>query len=246
MDADVYLRMAAQEEHHWWFVGRRQIIAQQLQHLQLAPDATILEVGAGTGGNLALLSRFGKVQALEPDAGARELVARNRGVTLTPGSLPHDVPFAEGSQDLVVALDVLEHIPDDDESLRQLHRLLRPGGQLLLTVPACTQLWSEHDEQHHHQRRYSAGELKQLLQATGFEVTRCSHFNTLLFPLIFCVRMLKRLLGSRAPDDRMPAPWLNRLLLGVLLLEKRLLGLGLNLPFGVSILLVARKKANAK
>ena len=240
MDTEVYLRMAMLEEKHWWFEGRRIIIETLLKHLDFPANGKILEVGSGTGGNFLMLSKFGKVDAIEPDASARALVSNRCGVELTEGSLPDQIPFPPHSFDLIVALDVLEHIKDDQESLVSIKRFLKPDGHLLLTVPAYQFLWSEHDEQHHHERRYCLAELTGLLEKVGYTIHRKSYFNTLLLPLILLMRFTKRLLNRKTPDDKMPAGPINKLLLGVLKLENYLLRKGIYFPVGVSILVLAQ------
>ncbi|MCH9013739.1 MAG: class I SAM-dependent methyltransferase, partial [Proteobacteria bacterium] len=156
MDRQVYARMAELEDRHWWFAARRRILTEVLARLVALPAAPrLLEAGCGTGGNLAMLSRFGEVAAFEPDAEARRKAQEKSGFDVRDGRLPGDIPFEPGRFDLVAAFDVLEHVEDDLASLRALHAQLRPGGSALITVPAFEFLWSRHDERHHHWRRYT-------------------------------------------------------------------------------------------
>ena len=136
MEQHFYHRMREVEDGHWWFAGRRAIVRQALKSLNLPRAADLLDVGCGTGGNLALLAQFGKVHGVELDDGAADL-ARRRGVgEIEKGALPDAIPFAAKNFDLAVMLDVLEHIDDDEASLAALGRLLKPRGYLLITVPA--------------------------------------------------------------------------------------------------------------
>lgn len=242
MDRDVYTRMGALEDRHWWFVARRRILTEALERfVDLPPEARLLEVGCGTGGNLSMLGRFGSVAALEPDAEARRLASRHGQADIRDGRLPSAIPFNGTRFDLVAALDVLEHLDDDAATLEALHDQLHPGGWLVLTVPAFSFLWSRHDEKHHHKRRYRKAGLVHLVTRAGFVPVRVTYFNTLLFPLIAGVRLLKTLfaLGGK-PDDDMPSPLVNRLLTAVFSSERRLLG-RVPFPAGVSLLMIARR-----
>lgn len=243
MDPDVYARMAAHDDKHWWFVARRRILARAIaRQVRPSADLRILEAGCGTGGNLPMLRKFGHVSAFEMDADARRLAKERSGVEVLDGRLPDRVPFAPGSFDLVALLDVLEHVEDDVGSLAAAARTLAPGGRLLLTVPAYQFLWSRHDELHHHKRRYDRQSLLRTLQAAGLEPLHVSYFNTLLFPVVAGVRQFGKLFGIRdAADDALPPAVLNRLLTTVFGLERYLVDRW-PLPFGVSLLLVARQR----
>ncbi len=244
MEREVYERMAALESDHWWFAARREILGALLQRAALPPGAAILEAGCGTGGNLPLLQRHGHVHAFEPDPTARAFVSDRHTVPVADGALPHRIPFAESQFDLVAALDVIEHVDAPEESVAALVRRLRPGGRVLLTVPAYAFLWSRHDERHHHKRRYTRGEVIQLLEAAGAQVEVASYFNTLLFPAIAGVRLAKALTRADTEDDQMPSAPVNRLLRELFSAERRLVG-RIPLPFGVSIVALARARGAA-
>ncbi|RRJ85304.1 class I SAM-dependent methyltransferase [Aestuariirhabdus litorea] len=241
MDADVYEQMARLESKHWWFRGRRAIVADLIRRLGLGPELRILEVGAGTGGNSAMLKAFGSVDSVEPDARARQLAAEVHGVELLAGSLPDALPESDVPYDLIVLMDVLEHVEPHRAALSRLLERLAPGGRLLLTVPALQALWSAHDERHHHHRRYQAGELRRLLEESGFRVERVKYFNSLLLPLIALARLGSRLGLLRGADDQMPGPWLNTLLFRVFAWERHCIGRGLGFPVGVSLLALASR-----
>lgn len=205
-----------------------------------APGALrILELGCGSGNVLAAFSGLGEVVGMEPHP---DLIAAGRaaGLDVRPGTLPHDLVVPEGWADLVLVLDVLEHLDDEAGALRTAWRALRPGGRLVVTVPAFAWLWSAHDVALGHRRRYRAGTLRAVVAEAGFSVEHVSYFNTLLFPAVVLARSWKRLRGDRSHDLRRPRPALNRLLAFAFGLERFVVPRW-RLPFGVSILLVCRR-----
>lgn len=239
MDRAIYDRMAEIDGQHWWFAARRRIVSALIEaQAELKPDARILEVGTGTGSNLAMLQRYGTVEAIEPDDSARALASERSGIDVLGGLLPHGVALEDGRYDLIVLLDVLEHIDDDLGTLEVLRRKLTPGGRLLLTVPSTPWLWSAHDVAHHHKRRYTARALKTVLAAGGFRLRHMSHFNSLLFPLIVAARALGKLTGREGGDDAMPPAPINALLEHGFAAERYWV-VRRALPFGVSLLAVA-------
>ncbi|MGH9963022.1 MAG: class I SAM-dependent methyltransferase, partial [Pyrinomonadaceae bacterium] len=178
MERELYVQMRQVEDEHWWFVGRRKIVRHILSSLPLNGSARILDVGCGTGGNLRLLSEFGQVVGVEHDQNAASIARERNAAAVTEGSLPNAMPFASGQFDLIIALDVIEHIDDDVGSLATLNELLAPAGYLLLTVPAFPFLWSIHDEEHHHKRRYVAPTLRGVVERAGFELRHLTYYNT--------------------------------------------------------------------
>ncbi len=240
MDRDVFERMAEVDGHHWWFVARRRIIAQFLQtHLSRGnAPLRILEIGCGTGSNLAMLKGFGDVEAIEPDSGARRVALDRFDISIGDGMLPYGLDVPDGSYDLVVMLDVLEHIEDDAAALEQVKRKLKPGGRLLLTVPAMPWLWSSHDEAHHHFRRYTARGLVNALTAARYTIHHHSHFNTLLFPMICAARCIGWLTGRKGGDDAMPGALVNKVL-GAIFASERMIVSRRSLRVGVSMLAFA-------
>ncbi|MEO1676886.1 MAG: class I SAM-dependent methyltransferase [Pseudomonadota bacterium] len=248
MDRAVYTRMSELEEAHWWFAGRRQIVADVLRRIVgLKPGARILEAGAGTGGNLAMLREFGAVDAFEYDAAARALACDKTGVRVEAGALPDAVPFEDGGYDAVLLLDVLEHVEQDAEALAVLGRRLGPDGRLVVTVPAFPLLWSAHDVRHHHFRRYTRATLTDAARAAGLSVERSFYFNGFLLPVAVGLRKLKAWLGRESPDDLMPGPTLNGALNMVFAAERHLIG-RIPFPAGLSVgaVLRAGPTANAQ
>lgn len=242
MDPAAYLEMDETETAHWWFLGRRAILFKMLESLNLPPNAKILEVGCGTGGNLDMLAGFGEVHALEMDANARAIISRktNDRYDVRAGHLPDEIPFRDQRFDLICMFDVLEHVDRDTEALAALKPLLKENGRILLTVPAYQWLWSAHDEFLHHQRRYSGAELRGKISAAGFHPLKFSHYNAILFPLAAAVRLKDKLLGSaKISGTAIPSAPVNRLLQHLFGAERFFLRY-LNFPFGVSLLCVLR------
>jgi SAM-dependent methyltransferase len=236
--------MARAQHAHWWFRARREIIGRVIGRLRLPAGARLLEIGAGTGGNLAMLGRHGELCAMESDDFARQHACEASGLAVRAGHLPDAVPFADGSFDLVCLLDVLEHIDDDCAALRRVRTLLRPGGRVLLTVPAYQWLYGAHDRAHHHRRRYSAREVRRKARQAGFEVQRCGYFNTLLLPLVVARRLGQRAgQATDSGDAALPGPALNRLLHAVFSSERWLVP-RLLFPFGTSVLAVLGRGAD--
>jgi SAM-dependent methyltransferase len=247
VDAGLYPLMAKIEDSHWWFCARRSIVASMLSRLNLSPDARILEPGCGTGGNFAMLSRFGEVYAMDADVEACKFSSARKTAIVQHGDLPDHLPFENVRFDLVVMTDVLEHLVRDQESLTVIRERLKPGGSILATVPAFPFLWSAHDATHHHQRRYVAGELRALFERSGFAVDYLSYYNFLLFPAIAAARLLGHLrksspLGDHNHDHdlRGHSGLVNSLLRTVFSSERYAIG-HLAVPFGVSLMVLARR-----
>jgi SAM-dependent methyltransferase len=242
MDPSYAAVHAEEDRTHWWFVGRRAVILSEMARRLPAGGSRLAEIGCGSGGMLEALGRFGRAVGVETDPVLRDR-ARERGLDVRPGSLPDDVPLEPGGWDAVGLFDVLEHVDDEAGSLRACRRLLAPGGRLFVTVPAYAWLWSRHDELLGHRRRYTAPGLRRAALGAGLLVERLTYFNTLLAPPIMAVRLVRAALRRDHHDLDRPAPLVNRLLGACFAAEARCLRLT-SLPFGISILLVARAAAS--
>ena len=241
MERKVYEQMAQLDQRHWWFTARRRILAELIERVVQPPKgARILELGAGTGHNLSMLSRFGEVEASELDPIARKLASERLGSEVKEAALPDLSMFPADRYDLIALLDVLEHVPDDKGSLEAIMTRLKPGGALLLTVPANPWMWTAHDVAHHHHRRYRKGEIERLARNAGYEIALLSPFNSLLFPPIAAVRLVGKLTGKDDSDDAMPGALVNKTLDTVFGLERSLIG-RIPMPFGVSLVAVLRR-----
>lgn len=225
MERAVYDRMDELEANHWWFAARRDIIRAIIQRLiPLTNEARILEAGCGTGGNLAMLAEYGRLDAFEYDEAAREASERKSGLEIPFGALPDQIPFGDTTYDLIGLFDVLEHIEDDQPALEALGNRLTPNGRILVTVPAFPWLWSKHDERHHHFRRYTKASLSKVAKAAGLNVERSFYFNGFLFPVAVAARGVKAILRRDIPDDALPSPFMNKALYRVFATERHLIG----------------------
>jgi SAM-dependent methyltransferase len=242
VNRDFELQTHAVEDRHWWYRGRRRVLERVIGELDLAPDPRILDAGCGSGRNMVELARRGAVTGVEL-AEASAALARGRGAgEVTEGSVM-EMPFAEDSFDLAVCLDVIEHLPDDRGALRELRRVIAPGGALVVTVPAYQWLWSGHDEANQHCRRYNRAGLLQAATDAGWGCARMTHFNALLLPVAIVLRALDRF-NRRATESSLdlwvpPAP-LNWALQQPLNLEAAVIARGGEIPAGLSLLAVLR------
>jgi SAM-dependent methyltransferase len=228
-----------EDRRHWYFVGRLAVLVAALEAVLPPPPRRLVELGCGTGNVLQALGRFGEAIGIEYDPELRAIGVA-AGLDIRAGVLPDDIPLADGTADAVLLLDVIEHLDDDRAALRTAWRLLRPGGVLVLTVPAYAWMWSGHDVALGHRRRYTARRVRRLLDDDGFRVAHAGYFNTVLFPAIAGVRLAKRLAGGGGHDLHRPAAPMNRLLTGLLALERHVV-LRPGLPFGTSVLAVAHR-----
>ncbi len=154
-----------------------------------------------------MLSDFGDVVAFEPNRDAVEMAAAKGDYSIVQGALPDQIPLNREDFDLILALDVIEHVESDIEGLAALRKMLKPGGKLVLTVPAFPFLWSAHDRTHHHYRRYTRRSLVDKVNASGYELEYVTYYNFLLFPIVAATRFLKNWLALEdTGDERMPAP----------------------------------------
>jgi SAM-dependent methyltransferase len=248
MEAELYAQYREIEDTHWWFLGRRRIFSELLdREVPRGPrfeNRSVLDIGTGTGAALDYLSRYGATTGLDVDPRAVEY-CRDRGIENVVEANPPPLPFADETFSLVTALDVIEHVDDDAELVAEIHRVLRPGGLCLVSVPAFRMLWGIQDEVAHHKRRYRLGEVRDLLEQGGLSIRRITYFNFLLFPPIAAVRLMERVSPRRPPrrsdfsvgED---SPRLNAALTRGFGTESRLLR-RMNLPFGVSILALAER-----
>jgi len=247
MDAAEYDNLAAIEQDHWYYSGKRHFVRDWIRRVRPPrADDVLLDCGAGTGLFAKEMEAHCRVLVLDDHEEAlRILRTRFRPEQIL--SLAGDrVPLADGSLDFVTALDVLEHVPDDAAVVQGFHRLLKPGGLAVVTVPAGMALWSDWDVALHHFRRYSRPQLRALFPEEGWELVYVNYTNVLVYPAVWVVRKWRALRRSPGEDrtvgrseDKLPPRWLNTLL------RVTFTGMAhwrIPFPFGVSLVLVARRR----
>ena len=245
MDRDYEQQTFQAEDRHWWYRGRRTVLERALDRLDLPAAGggmRILDAGCGSGRNMVELARRGAVTGVELSSTSVEK-ARARGCGEVIEGSVLQMPFSDGSFDLAVSLDVIEHLEDDLGALRELRRVVAPGGALLVTVPAYQWLWSGHDEINHHHRRYTRRSLQTVAEQAGWTPARTSYFNSLLLPVAILLRVLDRFnrkTTESSLDLWVPPEPVNRVLEVPLLLEAAMIGAGGRIPAGLSLLSVFR------
>jgi SAM-dependent methyltransferase len=243
MRPDELHAMLSRDDSHWWYRGRRRVLRAALDRLPLGPAARLLDAGCGSGRTLDELARYGRVSGIDLSAEA-VACARGRGHDDVGVARVEDLPFEDAAFDVVTCLDVVEHTPDDGATLAELRRVTRPGGLLLVTVPAYQALWSWHDEANLHFRRYDSSSLRVVARQAGWEVVGDTHFNSVLLAPVAAVRVAQRHRRAHGHSnlDLTPSA-LNGLLELPLRLESRLIATGVRLPAGLSLLAVLRRSA---
>jgi SAM-dependent methyltransferase len=231
------------EQSHWWYIGRRKIIAGFVADIcSRVTDRRprILDVGCGTGANLLMLSRYGDAEGVDVSEDALAF-CRERGLADVRQGAGEELPYDDNTFDLVTAFDVVEHMDDDLAGLSEMYRVLRPGGHVLLFVPTFMFLWGLQDEVSNHRRRYRLPELRRVLEQAGFEIERSTYANITFFLPILLVRKLMRLTGTKTDSENsINVSALNGVFGSLFGTESAILRY-MNLPFGVSGLCVAKK-----
>jgi len=233
------------EGTQWWYAGQRAIATALLAPALPRGDGErrLLDAGCGTGFNLLELARLGRATGVDL---SRDAIAfcRERGVRAARANVLA-LPFADATFDAVTSFDVIYHawVTDDRAAARELARVLRPGGVLLVRVPALRALWGAHDTEVQSRHRYTREELAALLRAADLEVLRATYCNSLLFPVLLGRRTLDRVLSREGSDvGFLPAP-LEWAFGRALRAEAALVRAGLSFPVGASVVAVARKRA---
>ncbi len=248
MDRSYYEKYHELEKGHWWFRARKEILEDLLQRdilPRLRENPKILNAGAATGVSSLMLSEYGALTSLELDQSSCDFMKEEYDLDVVCSGL-EKTPFPDKHFDLICAFDVIEHIKDHEQSVKEMKRILKPGGKIFLTVPAFQFLWSDHDEINHHFRRYTLKNIRALIKKEELEIQRSSYFNTILFPPI----ALTRILGKIRPYKTLKSDFEryntdgigNKILFGIFRLEKKMFRFISGFPFGVSIFLIVDKK----
>lgn len=243
MDKDFYKTYFALEKNNWWFRVRRNLIFDLLVKYKVSKTAKIFDFGCGSGYTVGYLQKLGyDASGTDVSAEAIEL-GRSMGIRNLAIAQSVEIRPPEGGFDLILALDVIEHIENDSGAIMAIERALRPGGMAIITVPAYKWLWGVQDDVAHHFRRYTAGSFTKILkQNSKLKIIRKTYFNTFLFPPVVFIRILSKWfnLKERESDFDINNKWLNNLFFCIFDLERKFLE-HINFPFGISILAVVRK-----
>ena len=245
MNIEKYHEMEGLEKYHWWFVYRQKILKKILKkHLfNLKKDAKIIDIGCGTGGNIQLLSKdFTDIIGIDNNDIAIEYCKSKNLKNILKAQLPDLNILEDNSADLILLFDVLEHVEDDFFALSVIKNKLKEGGYLLLTVPAFAFLWSQHDEEFHHKKRYNLKQIEKMFKETNFKILKSSYLYFLTFPAVLFMRILKQIFKSCAKKDdfKINNGFLNSVIIKFLSVEALLLNY-FSFPFGSSLLILAKK-----
>lgn len=244
MELSLYDTTYEVEDTHWWFAGRRLIVFDVVRSVVDSLGVRcprVLDLGCGTGRNLTELVSLSKAVGLDVERHALDFCRKRVGQGLVQGRA-EELPFRERVFDVVMALDLLEHLDDDVQGAREIYRVLRHGGRLIAFVPAYEWLWGPQDDVSHHRRRYTPQRLKRVLREAGFRIDRVTHANTLLLPLILLGRLwLRKRRKKVATENTLHPGWSNEILKTIFSFERYLLRT-VDLPLGVSLLCTATRE----
>lgn len=227
------------EETHWWHVNKRKLVSFFIMQNR-SGKLKILDVGCGTGKNIETFSKFGDCYGIDSSAEAISF-CKKRGIKKAVLGSVEKIPFPKQSFNIVSALDVLEHV-DDSKSLKEIHRIIKEKGIVIITVPTFPKLWSKWDEVLHHKRRYTKKNLEKVLRENKFKVLKISYIYSFLIVPVFLIRFVKKFFfRNHYPSDfRLSNNLINYLLGNVSTLERFFVRY-INLPLGISLIAVARK-----
>ncbi len=245
MEPEEYANLFQVEQRHWWYVGMRGISLALLDtYLPKKQHLDVLDGGCGTGGMMLALARYGRVTGIDFSPLAVGY-SRQRGLDRVMRASVTHLPFPNECFDLVTSFEVLYHlgVSDDGQAIQEFARVLRPGGHMLLRLPAFESMRGAHDVAVHTRHRYTTDEVQRKVESAGLQVVRLSYGNTLLFPLAAGTRLLQRLTGrdhEATSDVHETSALANKVLSTVLTTEKHIIP-RVRLPFGLSVFCLARK-----
>lgn len=246
MERHEYAVMFKMEEYYWWYRGLHDIVMRCISRFgRPCQHPRLLDAGCGTG---KLLHAFSCIEAYGIDYSPEAFkFLKMRGLANAARASVCSIPFKRHMFTMLVSLDVLYHsgVRDDDEALEEFHRVLKPGGVLILNLPAFERFRGTHDAAVHTQRRYRARDIRRKLEKAGFDIELITYRNTLLLPAAMAVRLMRRdgtRHGGDVRSDLVPLPeWVNSLFYLILMFENRLLLQGVTFPLGLSVFCVAKK-----
>ena len=241
MEKSAYEILDNLQFNHWWFKGRAVIIDRFLQKSKPKDNISILDVGSGFGALIPTLKQYGNVECVEPFVDSKETLLE-LGADEIYNSQEFPKVYPPKKYDLVSFFDVVEHIEDDEQFLKGvLDNVLEKDGKIIITVPAYNWLWTSHDDEHKHYRRYTRKMLVNVVEKAGYKNIRVNYFMTFLFPLAVVSRLTQKLLHSQASDLKPMNKMINSIMYKIFSFERKLINVT-KMPFGLSIILMADKK----
>ena len=247
MDPNEYENLAKVETQHWFYVGKREIVRHWIQRAHpLQSNHLLTDCGAGTGTFAAEMLASCRVLALDDHEESLALARAKLGPERVKNGTCVSLPLSDHSVDVLTALDVIEHVEHDQQALAEFSRVVRPGGIVVITVPALMMLWSDWDVALHHFRRYTRRSLTSLVPRQSFEIVHCNYVNVAVFPLVLLVRKwraFKTRIGLKIEsrsEDTIPPHWLNALLRWMFV--RLATQSAVRFPAGVGLLIVLRRK----
>jgi len=243
------------EKENWWFKGRKELIFQLFDKIKIG-KLKILDVGCGSGTIMEMLKQFGELSGMDISIESVKYV-KSLGFKAVKADAQKKLPFKNSFFDVVLMLDILEHLKDDEEAIREIYRILKPKGYFILTVPALEFImknrifWGPDEIFQYHKRRYSKKRLLNILKENRFNIREIGYWNSFMVFPVLLIRMMRKssikkgrqnMFDMVVGDIPQPISIINDILLSILKIENKLIKLGLNLPFGISIFCVARKK----
>jgi ubiquinone/menaquinone biosynthesis C-methylase UbiE len=248
MKTEYYQEYYHLERSNWWFMARKHILRDQLYKLLKGREnLRILNVGAALGASSVMLKEFGNVTSIEYNKECCEFVKKQFNYDFIHGSIT-ELPFEDNTFDVVCAFDVVEHVQEDTQAIKELHRVCKPGGFTFTTVPTFKFMWSEHDEINEHVRRYTMTSYLKLFNSVDSSICFRSYFNFWLFFPIAAFRIGSSLWKknnnkkmARSDNSKINGGLLSKVLLTVFRSETYMLKKGVRLPVGVSLMVISRK-----
>jgi len=232
------------EDAYFWIKVQRDMVIRLasplLNNLARSRKLKILDAGCGKGGLLALLSYRGEVMGVDASEEAVNFCREKYNFKVQP-ALIQDLPFVDSAFDFIFCVDVIEHLEDDLKAMRELYRVLKPGGFLITTIPAFMSLWGYHDQEQGHFRRYTKATFFQLSTQAGFKIGRFYYFKSLLFLPLYFMRKFKKAISLNSDDFYRPTPIINQLLCALLSIDN-IIATIVNLPIGTSLIAVLSKQ----
>lgn len=253
MEKIEYQIMYEKENTFWWYRGLHSLVMQEIEKIKNNNDNfAILDAGCGTGRMLELLKdKYNNEINYTGIDFSEDAIAfcHKRGLSNVTEASVTDIPANDNSMDLIISLDVIYHqgVSDDVAALKEFERILKPGGSLILNLPAYEFMKSNHDAAVHTARRYTSKTLKEKLNAAGLSCEKITYRNTILFPAAFAVRMLQKILpeksDNKSKSDLKDMPEIvNNIFAGMLDIENKIINHGLKFPFGLSLFCIAQKR----